>query len=201
MKITKKLMFKLRSILLSCASIETSDGTVLLYEGELEVGTEVFVENENGEVVPAPDGAYEAEGVTYVVEDGKIVEIRENQEGNEPEAETPADGGADGDNDNTPDPDSNIESEAEPEADPADEPETEEEESEADRLERLEGAVEEIREGIETLTNAIAALAERLGKVEDKIAALDEPAADPAEQGEETEEKFTSKLNYLRKNK
>ena len=197
MKIAKNLMFKLRSILLTCGSVDTNNG-VLLYEGELAVGTEVFVENENGEVVPAPDGAYEAEGVTYIVEDGKIAEIRDNQEGNEPEAEnTPADQ----EGDNTPDPDSNVETEAEPEAEPADEPENAEEESEADRLERLEGAVEEIREGIETLTNAIAALAERLGKVEEKIAALDEPAADPAEQGEETEEKFTSKLNYLRKNK
>ncbi len=180
MKITKNLKFKLRNLLLTCGSVETDKAT-LLYEGELEVGTEVFVENENGEIVPAEDGEYVDGDKTYVVAEGKVAEIKEKEE-ETTETET-------------------IETEEEPEADPADEPETAEEESEADRIARLEGAVEELREGIETLTNAIAALAERVGKVEEKLAALDEPAAEPAEQGEETEEKFTSKLNYLRKNK
>lgn len=34
------------------------DGVTLIYEGELGIGTEVFVENADGEVVPAPDGKY-----------------------------------------------------------------------------------------------------------------------------------------------
>lgn len=181
MKINTKVKMALRSILLKTSSVETEDGKTLLYEGELGLGTEVFIENENGEVVPAPDGEYIVEGTTYVIADGKVSEIKEKEE---PETT-----------------ETNVDAEEEPEADPADEPENAEEESEADRIARLEGAVEELREGIETLTNAIAALAERVGKVEEKLAALDEPAAEPAEQGEETEEKFTSKLNYLRKNK
>ena len=182
MKITTNLKLKLRSLLLKCGSVNTDRGE-LLFEGDaIEVGTEVFIQDENGEIVPAADGEYVDGDKTYVVAEGKVAEIREKEE--EPEAEP-----------------ENVEAEEEPEADPADEPETTEEESDADRIARLEGAVEELREGIETLTNAIAALAERLGKVEEKLAALDEPAAEPAEQGEETEEKFTSKLNYLRKNK
>ena len=180
MKITTNLKFKLRNLLLTCGSVETDKGT-LLYEGELEIGKEVLVENAEGEIVPAEDGEYVEGDRTIVVAEGKVSEIRE-KEVEETETET-------------------IETEGEPEADPADEPENAEEESDADRIARLEGAVEELREGIETLTNAIAALAERLGKAEEKIASLDEPAADPAEQGEEQEEKFTSKLNYLRKNK
>lgn len=58
------------------ASIETDNGT-LSYEGELEVGTEVFVEGEDGNV-PAPDGEYKADGKTIKVADGKVTEIVED---------------------------------------------------------------------------------------------------------------------------
>lgn len=39
-------------------SQQNIDGTTLIYEGELGIGTEVFAEDENGEIVPAPDGKY-----------------------------------------------------------------------------------------------------------------------------------------------
>lgn len=60
----------------------TDDGQTLIYEGELKVGTEVFVEGEDG-LTPAPDGTYGE----YTVIGGTIAEpaaveevIKENKE-------------------------------------------------------------------------------------------------------------------------
>ena len=64
------------------ASIETDNGT-LSYEGELEVGTEVFVAGEDGNV-PAPDGEYKADGKTIKVADGKVTEIVEDSSEEDP---------------------------------------------------------------------------------------------------------------------
>ena len=132
--------------------------------------------------VPAEDGEYVAGDTTYVVAEGKVAEIRkeEEQEPEQVEAE-----------------------EQEPEAEPAEDNDVPESEgpSNEDRLAALEGAVAEIRDGIEALTNAIAALVKRVEDLEGKVSGLEEPAAEPAEEGEETEETFSSKLSYLRKNK
>lgn len=189
--ISKKVKLALRSILLKAGELATDKGQ-LLYEGELEVGTEVFQEVE-GEIVPAADGEYVAENKVIVVKEGRVDEIRDKGDDNaeeetSEEAEEVAEEVAE-----------EIET-AEEAADPADEPEQVEEETEEERIARLEASMAEIREGIEALTNAIAAVVERLEAVEEKIKGLDEPGADPAEQGEETEQQFTSKLNYLKKN-
>lgn len=70
----------LAKALLKLASINTDKG-VLTYEGELTIGTEVFMENpENGEVIPAVDGEYIAENKKITVEEGKVKNI-ENIEG------------------------------------------------------------------------------------------------------------------------
>jgi hypothetical protein len=59
------------------ASVAT-DGGELSYEGELEVGTEVFVIDEEGNKTPAQDGDYKTEdGKTIKVADGKVAEIVE----------------------------------------------------------------------------------------------------------------------------
>lgn len=77
MKLSTKIKLALRSIVMNAGSVET-DKAVLQYEGdELKVGDEVFVEVE-GEVVPAEDGDYVADGKTIVVADGKVTEIRED---------------------------------------------------------------------------------------------------------------------------
>lgn len=183
MKLNSKIRLALRSLLLKAGAVETDKNTLLYDADELVVGTEVFVENAEGEIVPAEDGEYVAGDTTYVVAEGRISEIRKE----EPEAE----------------PEQEAEMEQEPEAEPADAPEGDAPAEEAlsieDRVAALEGAIAEIRDGIETITNAVAAIVERLESVEDKIRGLEEPAADPAEEGEETEERFTSKMAYLRK--
>ena len=59
----------------------TTDKGILTYEGELEVGKDVYILQEDGEITDAPDGEYKAEdGRTIVVADSKVSEIREAEE-------------------------------------------------------------------------------------------------------------------------
>lgn len=167
MKLTQKLKVMLRALILKAGEIETDKGR-LIYDGdELTVGTDVFVEQTNGdeiEVVPAPDGEYEADGKTYVVADGKISEIREPEAEDEPETEM----------------------EDEPAAEPADEqPVPDEGQSIEERVAALESRVAEILEGIENILNGFASLEGRVEELEAKIAGLEEPAADPIDEKDE----------------
>ncbi len=69
---------------------QKTDKGELNYEGELAIGTEVFVANEEGEPVAAADGEYTAEdGRVIVVTEGKVSEIRK-PESEEAPAEEPA---------------------------------------------------------------------------------------------------------------
>lgn len=52
------------------------EGTVYLYDA-LEVGAEVYIFDENGEKVPAPDVTFEVEDKKVTVKDGKIESIEE----------------------------------------------------------------------------------------------------------------------------
>lgn len=79
----------LKFVMAKLASEKTDKGE-LSFEGELAVGTEVFVANEAGEPEAAPDGEYTAEdGKVIVVADGKVTEIRdaEPEPAQEPEPE------------------------------------------------------------------------------------------------------------------
>lgn len=73
------LMANIARKLQKMAEMNTLDGTVLIYEGALEVGTSVFVEDENGEAVPAADGVYETETATIEVANGEVTAITEKE--------------------------------------------------------------------------------------------------------------------------
>lgn len=76
-------VMKLFRSLMKLGKVETDNG-VLIYEGDvLEVGTEVFIEDENGNIVPAPDGKYSE----YVVKDGKIAPAEVVEPEAKPESE------------------------------------------------------------------------------------------------------------------
>ena len=76
-------VMKLFRSLMKLGKVETDNG-VLIYEGDvLEVGTEVFIEDENGNIVPAPDGTYSE----YVVKDGKIASTEVVEPEVKPESE------------------------------------------------------------------------------------------------------------------
>lgn len=84
-----KVMFSKKE---AFASATLMDGTVIEYDGELAVGTAVFVVAE-GEQIPAPDGTHalggDMEGVSIIVADGAITEVIDEREGGE-EGEAPA---------------------------------------------------------------------------------------------------------------
>lgn len=84
-------VIKLWKQILKLASISTDKGE-LTYDGELEVGKEVYVEKD-GEYVAAEDGEYATEEKVIVVADGKISEIKDKEEEpkeDEPVVEEPA---------------------------------------------------------------------------------------------------------------
>ena len=76
-------VMKLFRDLMKLGKVETDNG-VLIYEGDvLTEGTEVFIEDENGNIVPAPDGKYSE----YVVKDGKIAPAEVVEPKAKPESE------------------------------------------------------------------------------------------------------------------
>lgn len=78
-----KNLLKLRKMLLALQETET-DKAKLIHEGDLEIGIEVFVEDESGELVPAADGEYATEDKVIVVSEGKVAEIK-NKEAEDPQ--------------------------------------------------------------------------------------------------------------------
>ena len=84
-------LYKLAKMVLNLAQIKTNKGE-LISETVIEVGSEVFVEDTNDMLVPAPDGEYVTQDeVTIVVADGKVVEIREKETEEAPAEEQPVD--------------------------------------------------------------------------------------------------------------
>lgn len=71
-------LFKLSKALLQLSETSTDKG-VLVADNELAIGTEVFIANEEGELVTAPDGEYETESTIIIVKDGKVAEINEKE--------------------------------------------------------------------------------------------------------------------------
>ena len=83
-----KLKDRIKSLLMQFATVKTDKGDLVYNTESLEVGSEVYTEDENGENVPAADGEYILEdGRAVEVEGGKVTEIKEKED--EP-AEMPA---------------------------------------------------------------------------------------------------------------
>lgn len=71
-------------------SIDTDNGPLYWEgDGELAEGTPVFIQDEAGENIPAPDGEYRADGRIITVADGVVASIAEDQVSEEPAADEP----------------------------------------------------------------------------------------------------------------
>ena len=82
-------LLKLARMVMKLSEIKTNKGE-LISETVIEVGSEVFIEDANDMLVPAPDGEYVTQDeVTIVVADGKVVEIREKEVEEQPTEEQP----------------------------------------------------------------------------------------------------------------
>lgn len=77
-------LFKLVKMLAKFETVSTVDGLVIELPNGLNVDSEVFVENEEGELVPIQDGEYQIGDVIIVVVGGVIAEIKQ-ADINEPE--------------------------------------------------------------------------------------------------------------------
>ena len=68
-------LLKLARMVMNLSEVKTNKGE-LISETVIEVGSEVFIEDANDMLVPAPDGEYVTQDeVTIVVADGRIAEI------------------------------------------------------------------------------------------------------------------------------
>lgn len=84
--IMKKLkqITKFVNSLMQFGSIETDKATLYWEgDGELETGTEVFIENEEGLKEAAGDGEYEYDGKIITIADGKVESIKDKEEDTE----------------------------------------------------------------------------------------------------------------------
>ena len=82
-------LLKLARMVMNLSEVKTNKGE-LISETVIEVGSEVFIEDANDMLVPAPDGEYVTQDeVTLVVADGKVVEIREKETEEQPMEEQP----------------------------------------------------------------------------------------------------------------
>lgn len=74
---------ELARMILQLAQVSTDNG-VLICEGEIVEGVEVFVEGEDGNLIPAPDGDYTTSEYIYKVEGGKVAAVTAVAEPTEP---------------------------------------------------------------------------------------------------------------------
>lgn len=155
-------LYKLAKMVLNLAEMKTDKG-VLISDDEIEVGREVFIEDENGELVAAPDGEYTAEdGRVFVIVDGKVTEIREPEVIDAPaepaEEEAPVE---------------------EPVEEPLEEEQPEEPAKEEPEADPKDEEIARLQAQIEELNNIIAEKDEEIGKLK---AELEKSDAEPAEE-------------------
>ena len=155
---SKANLYKLKKMLLSLSEVTTKEGVVLITDGDMEVGLEVFVDGDEG-LTPAPDGEFTVDDNIVVVEGGKIVEIREKPI--EQPVETP------------------MENEEKPEEKMEETIETPFDTPEEPSIEELKNLVEEQKTKIENLKAENETLK---SEIEDLKKKLEEPIAEPAEE-------------------
>lgn len=173
---TKKLL-KLAKMLLKFSEINTDKGVLTVNE-DLAPGIEIYITDENGEYVAAPDGEYLTETSKIEVKDGKVesIETIEPEDKNEPESEPAVE--------------ENLEEE-----NPVDEnPDSNEPDEKDLRISELEGLLKDRDSIISELTAKIKELEDKLNKpVEDPI----EMKTQVQEEGMKNDQKINPALKYF----
>lgn len=148
----KNKLWKLAQMLIQFKAYETEQGK-LVVNGDLIEGAEVAIENENGELEAVADGEYVLDGVTVVVAEGKITEVKNDEE---PE--------------NEPEPEAEEQKPEEMEEPEAEEPKNDEPDAKDLKIQELEGLLADRDAIIEELTAKIKELEEKVNKpVEEPI--------------------------------
>lgn len=71
----KQRLLKFAKLLQAFAELNTDKG-VLVSDNDIQTGSEVFVADENGDMVVPADGEYIADGIVYVVVSGIVTEVK-----------------------------------------------------------------------------------------------------------------------------
>lgn len=154
----KTIMLSLARMMQAFNEVTTNQGN-LISDGELNVGVDVFVTTEDGELIPAPTAVYETDAMIYTVENGIIMEVKEKEFTPETIEEEP---------------EVVVEEEAKEEVEEPAEPENEE-----------EPAVDEEKEALKEENAALKAEVEELKKkIEELEAELAKPVDEPLEKQE-----------------
>ena len=82
-----KKLLKLAHLLKLYKEVATDKG-ILVCNDDIEVGKEVYLINENGDTIPAPEGEYVASNERYIVEGGIVKTIEEKEASGVTEVET-----------------------------------------------------------------------------------------------------------------
>lgn len=172
MKIKNRFRLKLAKMLNIKFESVTTDKATLHYDGELEVGSEVFEYDEEGNLLIPEDGVYETEDKTITVEDGIVTAIEDKVEEEEPvEDEEP------------------VEMEEETEV---------EENSQLARIETLENQVQALVEIIKELVGTVDEVSEEVEVIDEefrKVAKL--PLKKPIQKQKFTKNKLTIEDRFM----
>ena len=164
-------------MVMNLSEIKTNKGE-LISETVIEVGSEVFIEDANDMLVPAPDGEYVTQDeVTIVVADGKVVEIREKVVEEQPADEQPM--------------------EEQPVEEPlAEEPVEEQEPEQEPEADPKDAEIAKLQAQIEELNNIIVQKDELIGELRKKLEETDSKPAEEQLKSQKTEHKTWFKARY-----
>ena len=170
-------LYKLAKMILRLSEIKTNKGE-LISETVIEVGSEVFIEDANDMLVPAPDGEYVTQDeVTIVVADGKVAEIREKEVEEQPTEEQPT--------------------EEQPVEEPlAEEPVEEQPTEEAPVEDDKDKRIAELEAQIDELNQVIVEKDEEIGKLKAELEKSDSRSAEEMLKSQKTEHKTWFKSRY-----
>ena len=156
----KRKLLKFAKMLNAFAELTTDNG-VLISDGDIKVGSEVFV-SVGDEMVPATDGEYKTDNEIYIVVGGVVTEVKQIELEPIVEPAEPA-----------------TMAEPEPVVEPIVEPAEPNEPTEPTEVELLKKALEEANSAIKELVLTMNGITERLVAVEE---AIKEPQAEPIDE-------------------
>lgn len=170
-------LLKLARMIMHLSEIKTNKGE-LISETVIEVGSEVFIEDTNDMLVPAPDGEYVTQDeVTIVVADGKVAEIREKETEEAPVEEQPID--------------------EQPVEEPlAEEPTEEQPTEEAPAEDDKDAEIAKLQAQIDELNQVIVEKDELIGELRKKLEETDTKPAEEQLKSQKTEHKTWFKARY-----
>ena len=169
-------LLKLARMVMHLSEVKTNKGE-LISETVIEVGSEVFIEDANDMLVPAPDGEYVTQDeVTLVVADGKVVEIREKDQEEAPVEEQPV--------------------EEQPVEEPLAEEPVEEQPTEEAEPDERDAEIAKLQAQIEELNSIIAEKDEEIGRLKAELEKSDSKPAEEQLKSQKTETKSWFKPRF-----